>query len=289
MSYTETVASLEALANNNYEFANNYNDLELQGGVVLHKDFEIVHPTEELEAVRNRFRGKFHTQDIPSYFKYVKDRQSETGSELDRTFVNAENADRELIAKTILNFGEYSQPGHGDDQAILSLRKDPIFEAFLDNTAGRLKATDFAEVLEDFLGSVKVEAFNNGSEIGFTKAIQAIRNAKIDKNSSSTLNTGALNYEASDMEKIAIQAQEHTLPTEFVLETPIYLGLDAQKVSFRVATVFKEKENNGGIEVFYQLKPIGLLSHYLEAAEDFREKISAVLDNVSIGQYVQGK
>lgn len=268
----------------NYEFANTYADQNVgENAVILHKDFD-VRSTEATQPFRSRFRGAFSTLDIASFFEYVKTRTAEEGAETHRTFIHAEQPQHQLAATTVLNFGSYNLPGHADDRAELVLRRDPLFSSFVDKTESWSTATDFAEVLEDFLGTAEIEAFNDGETIGFAKSIVGIRNAKIDRNSSSTLNTGALNYEQSDMEKIAIQAQAQILPTEFSYKTGLYLGLDEQVIKFRVVTRFEEKEN-GGTKVFYRLKAIGLLGHYLTAAKYFEDLVEAQLDNTLIGSF----
>ena len=90
------------------------------------------------------------------------------------------------------------------------------------------------------------------------------------------------------MEKIAIEAEGNTLATEFVFNTDLYLGLEEQSIRFRVDTHFQEKEG-AGVAVFYRLKPIGLLAHYLIAADSFQKLIQSELDNVLIGTYSQRK
>lgn len=277
MSNTENVVV-------DYSFAADYADINLgDNAAILHKDFNLI-STEAVNDLRTRLRGQFNTLDIPSYLDYVKSRLGEDGAEADRTFIYAEEPQNTLSSVTVLNFGSYSEPGHADDLATLQLRKDPLFTDFLSKTTSWTTATDFAEILEDFLGAANISAFNNDTGISFAKAIVGIRNAKIDRNSSSTLNTGALNYEQSDMEKIAIQAQAEILPTELQYVTGMYLGLESQTVAFRVVTRFEEKDN-GGTKVYYRLKPVGLLGHYLKAAVNFQELIGNSLENTLIGTY----
>ena len=267
-----------------FSFAEQYDNIPLgDNAAIIHKDFTLI-STESANPFRSRLRGRFTTLDIQSYIDYVKSRLSEDGAEAERTFIYAEEPQNSLSSVTALNFGSYNTPGHADDVAVLELRKDPLFADFLSKTASWSSATDFAEILEDYLGAAEIAAYNNETAISFAKAIVGIRNAKIDRNSSSTLNTGALNYEQSDMEKIAIQAQAEILPTELQYVTGMYLGLEAQTISFRVVTRFEEKDN-GGTKVHYRLKPVGILGHYLKAAVHFQELIGNSLENTLIGTY----
>ena len=267
-----------------FSFAAEYENIPLgDNAAIIHKDFTLI-STESANPFRSPLRGRFTTLDIQSYIDYVKSRLSEDGAEAERTFIYAEEPQNSLSSVTALNFGSYDTPGHADDVAVLELRKDPLFADFLSKTASWSSATDFAEILEDYLGAAEIAAYNNETAISFAKAIVGIRNAKIDRNSTSTLNTGALNYEQSDMEKIAIQAQAEILPTELQYVTGMYLGLAAQTISFRVVTRFEEKDN-GGTKVYYRLKPVGVLGHYLKAAVHFQELIGNSLENTLIGTY----
>lgn len=270
-----------------YSFANEYNDLYKLGTsqVVIHQDFK-VQDLEKYQDLRNRFRGDFHTNHPESYFTYVEQRKEEHGAEKDRTFINAENPQQRLFAKTILNFGQYDSAGQADDVAVLNLQKDPLFHDFISRTERELTATDFAEALENFLGSLEVSGVNTeGDVIPFQRTISAIRNAKVDKNQTSHLNTTGLQYEASDLEKAAVSSQEGTLAEHFLVTSPIYLNLPKQDIRFVVKTRFESKEGQNGVKVFYRLQPIGLLGHYINAAEHFKAEVSNVLDNVSIGEF----
>lgn len=287
MPYTETetlTAALQAGNVVNYNFADNYPTPEVKNAAIVHKDFKIVAEEEGLLPFRRRFRGQFNTKHIPSYFTYVQERIAEEGAEYDRTFVDAANPESSLSATTVLNFGTNDKAGHADDLAILTLRKDPVFEnLLLVANNGEATATHFAENLEDFFDA-PIKAFNNGEEIKFVQAVAAIRNAKIDVLKSSTLNTSNLEHNASDMEKAAIKAEQGSLPDTLVLTTPLYLGLEAQEVHFKVSVRFIIREGQSTI-VQYSLKPIGLLIKYLNAAESFEKVIAGQLKNVSIGKF----
>lgn len=264
-------------------FAGSYPVPNVGSHSIVHKDFNVVLEKESELALRKRLRGTFNTQHTESYFGYVAERIAETNAEKSRTFVDATEPQRYLKAITVLNFGDYSKPGQSDDLAILSLRQDPVFARLEAVSERDWKATEFAELLEDFLDA-DISAFNNGSEVGFTKAIQAIRNAKIEVLKTSKLNTNGLAHESSDMEKAAIQAEQETLPDLINLSTPIYLGLEQQQVSFRVSVKFIQREGQPTV-VTYSLKPIGLLMKHLKAADNFQEIISGKLEDVSIGTF----
>ena len=269
-----------------YSFAEQYNDnSEIpNNALIVHQDFRLLDLQQFNSDVARRFSGTFTTNNPESYFNYVKDRVAESGAQKDRTFINAENPESRLFAETVLNFGETELPGFSDDKAILVLVKDPLFMKFLEDTRRPQEATDFAETLEAFLGTENIWGMKEGEHIKLANAVKSIRNAKIDKQSTSELNTTGLQYTGSDFEKIAIESADKNLADSFGFKTPIYLNLAEQEVTFVVDVRFQSKDN-GGQKALYSLRPLGLLNHYLKAAENFQTLVSGEIENTLIGTF----
>ena len=269
-----------------YSFANEYNNDPSvpNNSMIVHQDFRHVDLQKFNSDVDRRFSGTFTTNHPQAYFNYVKDRVAESGAQKDRTFINAENPETRLFAETVLNFGETELPGFCDDKAILVLVKDPLFMKFLEDTRRPQEATDFAETLEAFLGTENIWGMKEGEHIKLANAVKSIRNAKIDKQSTSELNTTGLQYTGSDFEKIAIESADKNLADSFGFKTPVYLNLEEQEVTFAVDVRFQNKEN-GGQKALYSLRPLGLLNHYLKAAENFQTLVSGEIENTLIGTF----
>lgn len=269
-----------------YSFAEQYNDnSEIpNNALIVHQDFRLLDLQQFNSDVARRFSGTFTTNNPESYFNYVKDRVAESGAQKDRTFINAENPESRLFSETVLNFGETELPGFSDDKAILVLVKDPLFMKFLEDTRRPQEATDFAETLEAFLGTENIWGMKEGEHIKLANAVKSIRNAKIDKQSTSELNTTGLQYTGSDFEKIAIESADKNLADSFGFKTPIYLNLAEQEVTFVVDVRFQSKDN-GGQKALYSLRPLGLLNHYLKAAENFQTLVSGEIENTLIGTF----
>ena len=269
-----------------YSFANQYNDnAEVPiNSMIVHQDFRLVDLQKFNADVDRRFSGTFTTNNPESYFAYVSDRANEDCAQNNRTFINAENPETRLFAETVLNFGETALPGLCDDKAILVLVKDPLFVKFLEDTRQPQEATDFAETLEAFLGTENIWGMKEGEQIKLANAVKAIRNAKIDKQSTSELNTTGLQYTGSDFEKIAIESADKNLADSFGFKTPIYLNLAEQEVTFAVDVRFQSKDN-GGQKALYSLRPFGLLNHYLKAAENFQTLVSGKIEDTLIGTF----
>ena len=241
-----------------YSFANEYNNsAEVpNNALIVHREFKLLDLQKYNSDVDRRFSGTFATNSPESYFNYVKDRVAESGAQKYRTFINAENPETRLFAETVLNFGETALPGFCDDTAILTLVKDPLFVRFLDDTRRPQEATDFAETLEAFLGTENIWGMKEGEHIKLANAVKSIRNAKADKN----------------------------LADSFGFKTPIYLNLDEQEVTFAVDVRFQNKEKKKK-KALYSLRPLGLLNHYLKAAEDFQTLVSSEIENTLIGTF----
>ena len=269
-----------------YSFANEYNNDPSvpNNSMIVHQDFRHVDLQKFNSDVDRRFYGTFTTNHPQAYFNYVKDRAAESGAQKDRTFINAENPETRLFAETVLNFGETELPGFCDDKAILVLVKDPLFVKFLEDTRRPQEATDFAETLEAFLGTENIWGMKEGEHIKLANAVKSIRNAKIDKQSTSELNTTGLQYTGSDFEKIAIESADKNLADSFGFKTPVYLNLEEQEVTFVVDVRFQSKDN-GGQKALYSLRPLGLLNHYLKAAENFQTLVSGEIENTLIGTF----
>ena len=69
--------------------------------------------------------------------------------------------------------------------------------------------------MEAFLGTENIWGMKEGEQIKLANAVKAIRNAKIDKQSTSELNTTGLQYTGSDFEKIAIESADKNLADSF--------------------------------------------------------------------------
>ncbi len=72
---------------------------------------------EQFNLERYRFRGSMETSSIDEYVKY----SSGYAGEGVRCFIDAD----EMRAQTIFNIGTLSNPGHADNTASLSLKKQP--------------------------------------------------------------------------------------------------------------------------------------------------------------------
>lgn len=273
-----------------YDFANTYNELPQLPDhmLIVHQDFKTV-DLDKYQPNRRRMGGLMETIDIDSFFNYVKKRQAEMPEVAYRTFVDASQAKNRLHAKTILNFGTSMAAGQADDVAQLVLQKDPLFEEFLETFEGEtFTAVKFADAFEDLIGSLDMVAFVEKQEQSIASAISVIRNSKVDAAQNTTVKATQYTSESSEMERVEIASNAGQLPTFIAIKTPIYLGLEEQKVFFKVkAETVSAGENK--LKLVFSLKPIGLLAAYLKAGRSFQDLIKANLDpeTVTIGAYTK--
>ena len=52
-----------------------------------------------------------------------------------------------------------------------------------------------------------------------------------------------------------------------------------------VVDVRFQSKDNGGQKALYSLRPLGLLNHYLKAAENFQTLVSGEIENTLIGTF----
>lgn len=280
MSNTETQPVL------NHEYANNYPDLVPENTIVLHQDFRLI----DLQAYQDharRIKGNMKTIDAQSYFDYVLSRQKENDTFKSRTFVDANNPESYLQARTILNFGtneDIASAGRHDDTATLNLGKDPMFVEFLKQfDQNKFKSLKFAEALENFLGTIDFEAVIDGQKSDISSAISAFRNLKIKADQTSVVTGSQYSSEQSDLEQFEVDALGGKLPEYIALTTPIYMGLDKQTILFKI--IMNEVKEGEKSTAVFSLKAIGLTYAYQKAAVYFQKIIRDNLKNeeVTIG------
>ena len=270
-----------------YSFANNYPNLAPENTMIIHQDFKLV-DLQQFEPHSRRIKGVMKTIDADSYFKYVLSRQAENSEFKSRTFVDANRPESYLQANTVLNFGENGEftAGRQDDVATLNLGKDPIFVEFLEQAKSySYKSLKLAEALESFLGTIQLEAISDEQTTDIKTAISAFRNLKVKADQTSVVSGNQYSSEKSDLEQFEVEAVGGKLPEYIVVTTPIYMGLESQRIMFKVIMT-ETKEGDKPVAVF-SLKPIGLTFAYHKAAVSFQNLIRKNLENeeVTIGTW----
>lgn len=202
------------------------------------------HDLERYLPNRRRARGVMNTDNLASFAEYTK-AHAEPGASV---FVDAEH----MKAVAVLNLGTPEAPGHGDNRAMLALKRTAAFTALLAhaNNAGRgMTQTVASEFLEDWPDHI--QCFNSEGEISPPKAIAALRKLSIEAMRKMESSEQSLSASRSAFESVQATSSE-PIPTtiyfkcvpyqelaerQFVLRLGVLTGGDKPSITLRIVKV----------------------------------------------------
>lgn len=242
-------------------------DSTLLESKAINKQTILVNPSakilslEQYEGGRSRKRGTFATQDLESFTGYVEHYADEDDPIV---FINKDA----MKAVAILNFeADGFEQGHLDHRAILTAEQTATFSKLLNvGHSGRIKQKVFAEFLEDW-GHQLVARDEEGNEIENAKAINAIRNMRIDESAQTDSSAGNYRETRSRLESVEAKSIGGALPAHFTVYDECYYGLGAQCLKLRLGISSDE-----GVPVF-KLDVIGLQLLIDNLAKDFAKLV----------------
>ena len=231
---------------------------------------------EQFEQGRHRKRGTFATQDIGSFGAYIEGNAS---FEHTSVFINKD----QMQAVAILNFdADGFEQGHLDHKAVLTAEPTVMFRKLLSmHDMGRCKQKLFAEFLEDW-GHKVIARDADGNEIENAKAINAVRNMRIDESAQTDSHAGNYRETRSRLESVEAKSIDGALPAYFTVNDECYQGIPARNLALRLGI-----SNDDGQPVF-KLEIKALQSVRDELAKEFADIVATrVFDGVSvcIGQF----
>lgn len=201
--------------------------------VALPGDFAIF-DVEKHQPHRQRFRGVYNTESIEDFVKYTTDRKVPTT----QGYITATN--NHLCAFAYFNLREedassldgHIVAGHGDDRAVLALEQTPAFAALTSTDNAKLNQRDivnFIEDWQDFITSLDAE----GNAIEIRKALNALRNVKLEQVSGLASQISDTGYEKTEHEKLEMKGATDSLPVSFVFSGELYAGLAVREIPLR--------------------------------------------------------
>lgn len=231
---------------------------------------------EQFDAGRTRKRGVFATQDIDSFADYI---DLNALPEHISVFVDK----NQMRAVAILNFdADGFEQGCLDHKAVLDAELTVMFKKLVSmHDMGRCKQKVFAEFLEDW-GHKVIARDADGNEIENAKAINAVRNMRIDESAQTDSHTGNYRETRSRLESVEAKSIDGALPAYFTVNDECYQGIPARNLDLRLGI-----SNDDGQPVF-KLEIKALQSVRDELAKEFADIVATrVLDGVSvcIGQF----
>ncbi|WP_284084762.1 DUF2303 family protein [Acinetobacter nosocomialis] len=239
-----------------------------------------VHSTEKFNALRDRFRGTFNTNNIDSFVEYAKAR----GIEGLKNFINTQNT---LRAEAFFNIGDDVLPGHADDTANLILVKKPEFVAFEQANGRRFDQEGLIDLLDDwaeyitFKGKTLVDGQIVDTSISFEKGVRALRKVKLTKGSEVNSHVAEMGYQKSAAESMEATGIDENLPTAIVLNTESYKGLPVESIVISLRISVKDSEPT------FILRFVSKDNHDQKRADQFIKILKEKLAELE-GEFYQG-
>lgn len=176
---------------------------------------------------RRRFRGLFSTSDIEDFNGYALNENAEV------VFINTESASMSAVA--YFDLGDQANPGHAEHTATLSCEPLPAYKAALKINGERLKQSQLAEFIEDWLPHLTVLCDDEVQNP--LQAIQAVRNIKITASAAASHSEHHFGAARSAMEEVEAKSTVHKLPTHIKFNLVPHTAFDAIDVMFRVSVI----------------------------------------------------
>ena len=216
-----------------------------------------IHSIEKFQELRSRFRGSLTTHSLKDFADYVVAAKGPAAV----GFV-----DGDAMACTVyFNLGDAENPGHGDYNATLGLKKTAAFLA-LEHAAQRQHAQkDLRDWIEDWAPNLKALDADD-KEIDLRKAAGAIRSISIEQARKSEHVVGDMSASRSAMDQIEAKSSEG-LPAEFLFTVAPYEGLIARTIRLRVAVL------TGGDKPALRLRWIGEAQLREDLAQEFKQVV----------------
>lgn len=226
--------------------------------IVAPKNHEI-RSLEALNLTRYRFRGIMETTSISDFVNYSIGYSKTIGV---RCFVNADT----MTAKTIFNVGTLDEPGHADNQALVSLKNTAPFRSLLNIDGYKQNQKQLAEWLEDWREYITAfDAEENVLDI--KKAINAVRRITIEATKSSDHEDNDFSAKRSVLENVEAKSKE-VMPAYFEFTCVPYDELSERRIKLRYSIL------TGGEVPVFVLRIVQLESLEEQIAQEFRKLLS---------------
>ncbi len=196
------------------------------GAMIVPESFKTI-DIEKFMPERRRFRGNFSTTNIEDFCQYANDHGA------DSIFVDTDK--RRMSARAYFDLGDQRAPGHAEHQANLSLEPSPAYAAALAINGERLKQSQLAEFIEDWLPQLTI--LHNEDVQNPLQAIQAVRNIVINASAAASHSEHHFGASRSAMEEVEAKSSVHQLPTHITFTLVPHIGFEPIDVVFRVAVI----------------------------------------------------
>lgn len=238
--------------------------------IVVPKNHEI-RSLEALNLTRYRFRGVMKTSSIGDFVNYSMGYAQTAGV---RCFIDADT----MTAKTIFNVGTLDEPGHADNQALVSLKKTSPFKSLLKIDGERQRQKQLAEWLEDWRDYLTAfDAEENALDI--KKAISAVRRITIEATHSSEHEDNDFSAKRSVLENVEAKSKD-VMPAYFEFTCVPYDELSERRIKLRYSIL------TGSEVPAFVLRIVQFESLEEQIAQEFRELLSGAFAGSKIETFI---
>ncbi|MDR5610256.1 MULTISPECIES: DUF2303 family protein [unclassified Arsenophonus] len=238
--------------------------------VIMPENHEI-RSLEGLNLTRYRFRGVMKTISIVDFVNYSM-RYAQTDGV--RCFIDTEK----MTAKTIFNIGTLDEPGHADNQALISLKKTAPFRDLLIIDGYKQSQKQLAEWLEDWRDYLTAfDAEENALDI--KKAISAVRRITIEATHSSEHEDSDFSAKRSVLENVEAKSKD-VMPAYFEFTCVPYEELSKRRIKLRYSIL------TGGEVPAFVLRIVQLENLEEKIAQEFSDLLSTYFIDSKIETFI---
>lgn len=196
------------------------------GAMIVPESFKAI-DLEQYLPTRRRFRGSFSTTSVEDFCLYANDHDAGV------IFIDTDKS--RMSARAYFDLGSQDAPGHAEHTANLRLDPTPAYAAALAINGERLKQSQLAEFIEDWLPHLTV--LHNDEVQNPLQAIQAVRNIVINATAAASHSEHNFGATRSAMEEVEAKSSVHQLPTHIAFTFIPHIGFEPIDVIFRVAVI----------------------------------------------------
>lgn len=243
--------------------------------LALPADIKVTDLEQYLEH-RRRFRGCMTTSLIGEFVEYGTRTTDDYGpamSDEAPCFVNPEA----MSARMFFNLGDIEEPGHGDHQALLQLKKTEAFKQLLKIDGSRFDQRTLAEWLEDWRDHLETLA-EDGSGLPLPSAVASIRRVTIGTNAEATSEEQTFSSRRSAMAEVEAKHKDQ-LPAFLKFTCEPYQGLESRTFTVRISLITGEKPQ-------FSTRIVRLETAQEEMAKELEERLREGFEDTPVRTFV---
>lgn len=174
-------------------------------------------------------RHHYATERLADFVAYAKAAAIPMSSDHPTAYVRPDGSG----ALAVFDHGDSDEPQWGHHTATLKLKPTPAWQAALMTASTTRTQQQVIDWLDDWATHITAHA-QDGADIDNRRAIAALRRVKIEARGTVVNVEGDMSRQRSAMESIEASGDTDTLPTYFVLHSPLFVGTNPLEIVIRL-------------------------------------------------------